>query len=65
VKIVSKEKLMNWKWTLIDTVSIAWTVVMIIAKLIGATTISWIWVFSPIWILVGIGFVIEIWRRIW
>lgn len=56
---------MNWKWTLIDTVSIAWTVVMIIAKLIGATTISWIWVFSPIWILVGIGFVIEIWRRIW
>ncbi len=36
------------------------TIVFIVLKLVGVISWSWLWVLSPIWILIGIGLILYI-----
>lgn len=47
---------MNNGWWLLTVI----TVVLTTLKITGNISISWLWIFSPIWIPVSIGFVIFI-----
>ena len=49
---------------IVDIVIIGAILTVIILKIVGVITISWLWLFSPIWILFGLGLILAVFMTI-